>query len=251
MITRGGSTICCVPWRSRSLLSVTRPLAAAAGCLLLLAGCAGGGASEPGSDPAGTPRSGEMEPVELVDMWRVSAAGEEERTWLRLSEEGAVVWRECGALLGSWQAGDGVFLAGIDSMSGACGESGEGEADWLTRAWGYRPADAEGAWELVDADGQVTATMTVDGLPEGTPDVAPEYAEAPQVTDATREFLAEPAPLPDGESPASEDDVLGRWVPRGGFDAEPYIELAEDGTWSGSDGCNGLGASGGWPRGCC
>jgi heat shock protein HslJ len=58
--------------------------------------------------------------------------------------------------------------------------------------------------------------------------------------------------LPAGATPAA--DLAGRWVSglpvtrsAGTELAEPFVEVAADGTWTGSDGCNG--AAGAWRLG--
>lgn len=49
---------------------------------------------------------------------------------------------------------------------------------------------------------------------------------------------AEPVPLPDGAEPATAGDLVGRWQPETDYATEPHVVLAEDGTWTGTDGCN-------------
>ena len=48
--------------------------------------------------------------------------------------------------------------------------------------------------------------------------------------------------------PAATSDLLARWEAEGDFQADvPFAEFHADGTWSGSDGCNG--ARGRWSMG--
>jgi hypothetical protein len=49
------------------------------------------------------------------------------------------------------------------------------------------------------------------------------------------------APLPPELVPVGADALVGRWVPADGSAGRPeppHVELAADGTWRGSDGCN-------------
>lgn len=44
-------------------------------------------------------------------------------------------------------------------------------------------------------------------------------------------------------APASESDLVGSWVTGETYDSapnEPYLTISDDGTWKGSDGCNGV-----------
>ncbi|MGW6267022.1 META domain-containing protein [Cellulosimicrobium funkei] len=46
------------------------------------------------------------------------------------------------------------------------------------------------------------------------------------------------APLPDGTAPATAGDLVGRWQPGTDYVTDPHVVLAEDGSWTGTDGCN-------------
>ena len=117
---------------------------------------------------------------------------------------------------------------------------------WLTSVTGF--AEAEGGYELLDAQGDAVATLTVDGAPPETPGLDDSVREAPEVTPEIEAMFAEPAPLPAGVEPVTE--LVGRWLPvvppADGDEAEqpttePFVEFVADGTWTGSDGCNGHG----------
>ncbi|WP_156743207.1 hypothetical protein [Occultella aeris] len=242
--------------------SVRHALVAAAVSLglALVAGCGGAGGEDPGDgaqpsdstgttgDPTDTPPG---DPVDLIDLWRVSGAeGEESDTWLRLEAGQFQLWRDCGMLMGEWAASSTLFLASISSWSGSCSvDDPEGADDaedatipavpWLDLVTEYRSAAS--GWDLLDADGAVVATLSIDGAPEPIDTAASSYAEPPEVTDEVRAWLAAPAPLPDGVTPASEDDLVGRWIPIDTVPTDPHVEFAADGTWTGSDGCNGGG----------
>ncbi|MDT0163969.1 META domain-containing protein [Actinotalea sp. AC32] len=62
------------------------------------------------------------------------------------------------------------------------------------------------------------------------------------MTDRTREVLASPATLPAGLVAPERDALVGRWVADAPVaDDEPHVDLTADGTYTGSDGCNGAG----------
>ncbi|KGJ73484.1 hypothetical protein GY21_10920 [Cryobacterium roopkundense] len=178
--------------------------------------------------------------IALVDIWRVSGAADEEvDTWLRLDVPEFQLWRDCGMIQGSWRATGSLFLA---STYGASGECATGttlpRVPWLESVSGYRAA-GEG-WELHDPQGTTLATLTRDGAPDPIPTAADFYTEPPVITDATREALRQPVPLAGSLTPASPEDLAARWVPEsdsGTTDAHVVFEA--DGTWTGSDGCNG------------
>jgi len=213
---------------------------------LLLAGCATPRDDAPGEPPdAVVPDGPAADPVELVDLWRVSdAAGEGTDTWLRLDAGSYQLWRDCdGFLEGGWAASGRVFVASAPfALNGDCGGDGAWpEVPWLQRAVGYQAAGD--GWQLLDADGAILATLTVDGAPEPIATAAAFYAEPPEVTDDVRARFAEPAPLPAGLVPADAATLVGRWAPTGRVANAPFVELADDGTWQGSDGCNASGGS--------
>ena len=117
---------------------------------------------------------------------------------------------------------------------------------WLSAVSAF--AQTDGGYELLDAGGEPVATLTSDGAPPETPGLDPSVSEVPEVTAEVEALFATPAPLPAGLEPVEE--FVGRWlpvVPEATADeaeqptTEPYVEFAADGTWSGSDGCNGHG----------
>ncbi|MCL2787067.1 MAG: hypothetical protein FWD59_00965 [Micrococcales bacterium] len=186
----------------------------------------------PGSDPIG-----------LVNIWRVSTDSEEPDTWLRLDHFSYQLWRTCGFLEGGWYADDQSFFASEPhSWSGACGKDGESQtAPWLSSIASYEPT--EDGWRLMAADGAELATLTVDGAPPPDRNSADFFREPPEITDELRDWLAKPVPLPDGLEPATAEQLLGRWVPVEQFTTEPFLTFNADGTWEGSDGCNGSGGA--------
>ncbi|MEW2384979.1 hypothetical protein AB0873_23240 [Micromonospora sp. NPDC047707] len=233
--------------------------------VLLLAGCAGTGspgAAAPPSPTAATPAV-PQEPVGLVGAWSVSGRGVPADTVLRLADDGLVVFRGCELLLGEWRADQsGLFLAGVHGNSTTdsrrCEPAPRPEApDWLARAAAFR---AEGdSRVLLDAEGDELARLRPGARPRGGPDVYRPWLEPPTVTDEVRRRLAPVPALPGDLAAPGRDDLVGRWVPvsgpdgrtpapgPGGWPTPPFAELAADGTWRASDGCNGSG--GRWAAG--
>jgi hypothetical protein len=61
------------------------------------------------------------------------------------------------------------------------------------------------------------------------------------VTDEVRALFPAVAGLPGDATPITAADLLGRWQPLElGNGDPPFVEFKDDGTWSGSDGCNGM-----------
>ena len=201
-----------------------------------------GGCASATTDPGDSGTS--ADPADLVGLWRVRDAAEPDRTWLRLDAGEYQLWRDCdGFLDGAWNATTQTLLIGVPfgAAGGCADELTDGAIGWLNDARSYR-ADADG-WELLDADGAVTARLTVDGAPEPITSAASYFAEPP----TARPVFVEPAPLPDGLTAPTTDDLIGRWVPPAAYETEPYVELLADTSWTGSDGCNG--ADGSWVLG--
>lgn len=229
-----------------------RPLAATALLALVLTAtaCASPRADAPdGSGPSEGGGAGPRapfeanDPVDLVELWRVSdAEGESDETWLRLEAGEFQLWRDCGMILGSWRAGATTLAASAYGASGGCASGGMPSVPWLESVVAYAP-DGEG-WVLLDADGEVAATLRIDGAPEPIPSAAESYTQSPRVDDAVRERLALPEPLPAGLAAVRSDDLVARWTPDPAVAGDPFVEFADDGTWTGSDGCNG--GSGRW-----
>jgi antitoxin (DNA-binding transcriptional repressor) of toxin-antitoxin stability system len=221
--------------------------------VLALAGCGAGTAADGGDAagppaPDGTPPAG-GDPVELVGLWTVrEAAGEEPGAILRLADRGLSLWRKCGHLDGAWAAStDGLFVGHVFGGSGACVRAPDSGPDsgpaWLKQAAGHR-ADGRDRL-LVDRAGRPVARLVPGGRPEVDANTAASEAEPPVVTADLRDRLSPAAPLPAGLRPASAAELAGRWVPvrgAGGRSPQPpHVELRADGSWSGSDGCNGQG----------
>lgn len=204
---------------------------------VLLAGCATPSPVPP-TDPGSGP--GESNAIELVGLWRVSdAEGETAETWLRLDAHEFMLWRDCGVIGGSWSASEQLFLAGVFSAMGDCvTDNTIPSVPWLESVVSYRAS--VGGWELLDAQGAVAASLTIDGKPEPHPDIIDYLTEPPVVTDETRELFRAAAPLPASVTAASITDLPGRWNPIGeGEGTDAHVEFTSDGRYTGSDGCNG------------
>jgi hypothetical protein len=209
---------------------------------LLLAGCAAQDAAEP--PPIAAPAEASTDPVDLVGSWTLAELADQSAdSVIQLGLHEVRVWRDCGILSGTWRANEyGQFVAYLAGST--CGTAPATSPDWLSRATSYE-VDGD-ARLLLDAQGQVVARLLPGAEPTPAPDMAPELAEPPEVTDEVRQALAPAAPLPAGLTPAGTATLTGRWVPTDGPDG-PYVELAGDGGWQGSDGCNGQ--AGRWAAG--
>lgn len=214
---------------------------------LFAAGCAGQGAApdpvDPGTTgPGGGPPGGggtDADPVALIGLWSVTgAAGEEADAVLRIAPESLSLWRDCGTLMGAWQADTGgSFVADVDSSAG-CPASEPLAPQWLRGATAYRVAGKERV--LLDGHGEPVARLLPGGRPKPNPNVAPQEAQPPVVTDEIRRALARSADLAPGLVAPGRDALVGRWSPEDGPD-RAFLEFRADGSWVGSDGCNGLG----------
>lgn len=197
--------------------------------MLALAACA------TGEKPAAPPSTTGTGPIALIGLWTVEGTPEEAGTVLRIAPQRQLsLWRSCGMVSGSWAATEGLFLAALHGGDDTCSQATS--AAWLEQAVGYRSSGPDLA--LVDGAGKTVARLLPGGKPKVTDNAAAQEAEPPVITDEDRTSLeATTAPLPDGLTTGS---LLGRWVPVSGG-AAAFVEFRNDGTWTGSDGCNGNG----------
>ena len=230
-----------------------RALELAMALALSLAAC-GDGETAPGPRHSGNtdtlqPSSGN--PEALVGSWFITANGEEADAILTIGDRvdgGLLLYRECGTLSGDWRANRHAMFVG--AFSGGSGHCFDKEADpppfpdWLTSVTRFgQQGDTE---LLLSSEGEVVAKLSPGAHPSPQPDSLDEYASPPVVTDEMREHFAEPAPLPDGTTPATAEDVMGRWLPlpkdrpERSSDAA-FVAFDSSGTYKGSDGCNGSG----------
>ncbi|HEY9497843.1 MAG TPA: hypothetical protein VIQ78_02335 [Terrimesophilobacter sp.] len=220
----------------------------AVAALMVLTGCAGqtpGGSPNPDAPPMmGVPGDGESEAIGLVNLWRVTgAAGEEDPAWLRLDAGEFQLWRSCGMIMGSWRASDTLFLAAPFGGMGDCVSTAMPRVGWLERASGFEVTPD--GYDLVDASGSAVASLTIDGAPKPIPTAAEFYTQPPEITDQVRAAFRAAATLPAALTPATASTLAGKWVPVAySVSTDPHATFAADGTWTGSDGCNG--GSGRW-----
>jgi hypothetical protein len=218
--------------------------------LVTLAVLLGGCTSVPDPvDPSDTlpadPPASIADPIDLVNLWRVSEAeGTGPDSWLRLDGRELIAWTDCGVTDGAWRASGDLFIAVVYGMFGAgtcLGGTGTPDAslDWLLAATSFQKTD-EGI-DLLSRDGAVVARLSIDGNPPTSADYIDDFTHVPEVTDEVRALFPSIAALPGDATPVTATDLLGRWQPLevGGFDP-PFVEFEADGTWNGSDGCNGM-----------
>jgi hypothetical protein len=219
-----------------------RVLSLAAACLVVAAcGEQPAGGPDPEAGQGGGGSAAEADPVDLIGSWTLAEVAGEGDSVIRLALNEVRVWRDCGILSGSWRADSyGQFVAYIAGYSESCGSADASTPEWLSRATSFA-VDGD-ARLLLDAQGDVTARLLPGAEPTPGPNLAPSEAEPPVVTDELRRALAPAAPLPPELDPAGADALTGRWVPADGSTSSmdtPYVELAADSGWQGSDGCNG------------
>lgn len=212
--------------------------------LLVATGCAGLAPHATAPNPYAPPligAPGESSALGLVNLWRVSGAdGEGANTWLRLDAGEFQLWRDCGMIMGSWRATDTLFLGSANGATGGCATDGLPTVAWLDHAKGF--VATVGGYELVDGVGEAVASLTVDGAPAPIPDAAEFFTQPPEITPEVRAQFQAAAGLPAELVAGSTAQLEGRWTPVAtGFATDPHIVFNADGSWSGSDGCNGGG----------
>ncbi|QIK83939.1 META domain-containing protein [Sanguibacter sp. HDW7] len=222
------------PSRRARVAAVVAPAA------LLLGACAAPGA--PGTQPT---TIDEPAPVALTDAreavgtWTVSGTTADKGAVVQIGY-GMTLWLDCGRVDGSYLLGaDGTLLTDAWSGSGTCDIPNL--PAWLDDAASLATAGDD--LVLLGADGAATATLTPGGTPKVPAHDSPDLAQDPVLDDALRSALDPASPaLPAGVTAATTDELVGRWLP-----AEPvgdpeasHLTLAADGTWVGSDGCNGV-----------
>lgn len=223
------------------------------GAVLLLAGCATPGA--PGAVPPGaedddaTPSAAspsedatDQDPADLVGLWLVEGEGVQDGTTLRVQPLTFMVAADCSGLdSGAWDAAGGRIV--MQHYAEPCGpDDGTDAAGWVERTARYERT--EDGWALLDEEGATTALLRAADEVEPHPGFEDaDYHRPPSLTPEWRAVLSRSEPLPDGLAQVTAEDLVGRWLPAGGPAGEqrdePHLEIAADGTWSGSDGCNG------------
>lgn len=184
------------------------------------------------------------DPLSLLGWWQVEGIDQV----VLVDPAGIEVVAPCGAASGRWRADpDGRFVAGIDvgDAAGPCPDDAQpapGAPEWLADAAGFALDGPDRL--LLDRAGAETARLRPAPPSTGSGGVDP--ARPP--TEDERRALGRAAPVPLPLRPAPHPDLVGRWAPvdHPGSDG-PFVELAVDGTWTGSDGCNGT--AGTWVAG--
>jgi hypothetical protein len=213
----------------------------------VLAGCAGPQAMHPEQPGTG-------QPTDLVGLWRIEAPGEEPGTILRLGTD-LSIWRECDEQFGGWAANSaGGFVGETFAYTYECNGPkptkppkpempSSPTTEWLTKAVGYRVDGVDRV--LVDEHGGTVARLRPSGEPSARRMVAHELYAKPPMDAALRRMLSPAAALPANLRPATRSELIGTWKPTtAGANPGQFITIRADGSWNGSDGCNGQ--SGRW-----
>jgi hypothetical protein len=175
--------------------------------------------------PAGG--GGSVDVAELVGSWSVSGTGtvgavlvlESTRFELRSGSD---------VRYGGWRAdSSGLFVAHVT------GAGGDAPPDMSTPQWLEAATAVTRAGShllLLDAAGEATAHLSPQGgPPPGAAGPAGHFGPA--------------APLPTGLEPPERSRLVGRWEITDREQAArapqpPHVDLAAEGSWTGSDGCN-------------
>lgn len=235
----------CIPRPAR------RPprLVPALSLLLLFGACAAPVSLPPGDRSAATtpaPSGSDLSiAASLVGTWTVrDVAPAYDGAVLQFDGVYGTLWRECGTA-------DHAIIVGPTGAVRVQLQGGAGECDleegvpWLTAA--ARLIVDEDTMVVQDASGTRLATLLPGGTPPERDDIDPSLATDPVLTDDLEANLRGVIiDLPTGLRPATmEQATAGRWYPDRHAPSAPegsWLELAADGTWSGSDGCNGQGS---------
>jgi heat shock protein HslJ len=225
----------------RVLLSALLPL-------LVLAGCASAAPTAAAVvPPTAVPAP---DPAAMVGWWRVAGTGQPV-----LIDPTAIEIRVRGYyyLTGAWRADqDGRLVVHIDSVTEVLPPPGSGPdpvpdagstdpaPPWQTTTAGFRIDGADRV--LLDRAGAPTARLVPAPATAGFGSVDP----ARPAGGAERHGYAPAAPVAGPLRPADPAELVGRWVPDGST-APAFVEFADGGRWTGSDGCNTTG--GGWAAG--
>ena len=205
-------------------------------------------------------------PSDLVGSWRLLETDEPAGTVVTMSAGlppgsdsvartpggDLYVWRACGELSGGWTASaDGLFVSAIDGLGGKCPtrELTTGGPKWLRTAFGFRTDGADRL--LLDQAGRVTARLAPGGRATPGPDILASEADPDPPSDAFIRASVAPPALPASVRPALAAELVGTWVGASAPTPLPkrisIVAIRADGTWGGTDGCNGIG--GRWASG--
>lgn len=184
----------------------------------------------------------------LVGTWSVTGAAVAAGQTVTVSPFELRVWVPCGHVSGSWRATTtGLFAGDVYSWSGGC--SPGLRFPWLDTAAGWRPDGS--SFRLVDAQGQDVAVWAPAPAPTDEAYAGIPVPDQASLSDEDRRIMNTSPTMGAGiETVATRELLVGSWSavppqsapPDGGPGAEwpeASLTLDEDGTWSGTDGCNG------------
>ncbi len=216
----------------------------------------GTGSPSPGSQSPTSPGPAQSSPPglrgldvsSLMGNWFVTGNGVEPELMATVDAGEFRVWQKCGAAFAQWRAStSGLFASGISSWSGSCGD--RPDLPWLDTATGWQP-DGDGI-ALVAGDGSTLARLAPGATPKADKNTAGSLADPPVVTDEIRTLLnASPSMGAGITASGTRASLVGVWIavlpsPRPSTQYSPRnppgVTLKTDGSWSGSDGCNGAG----------
>jgi hypothetical protein len=205
--------------------------------------------TSPGPAQSSPPGLRGLDVSSLIGNWYVTGDGVEPGLMATVDAGEFRVWQKCGAAFAQWRAStSGLFAAGVSGWSGPCGD--RPDLPWLDTATGWQP-DGDGI-VLVAGDGSTLARLAPGATPKADKNTLGSLADPPVVTDEIRAILnASPSMGSGTTSSATRSMLVGSWVavrpspsPSSalGSPAEaPGFTLRDDGTWRGTDGCNGSG----------
>jgi hypothetical protein len=179
-------------------------------------------------------------PLDLLGVWKVKAPGEGPGVALRLGEQ-LILFRSCGEIGGDWRADHaGRFVDYVFSADGSCSHGTQAIAvPWLAQVTGYQVQGSSRL--LLNTAGHVVARLLPGAHPKVSSHDSPSDALPVRLTPAIRAMLAPSPPLSSGLHPANADAIVGRWrtVGRQNGTRPSYVQFNPNGSWVGSDGCNG------------
>lgn len=207
-------------------------------------------------DAAGKPATPVL-PSDLVGQWSVKAEGEEAGAILTIGADEypyLVVFRTCGHLSGPWAARrDGLFVGAVFGGSSKCFRKASQAIAPVDPLWirdAVRFAGDGDRRVLIDGQDRVLATLTPGPRPSPPKDAGASLADPPVLTAERKAQLdAVPTAVPSGVRPADVTSLLGEWVlpdrpaisRHEGVPSYPMLRFNNDGSWTGSDGCNASG----------
>ncbi len=178
------------------------------------------------------------DPLSLIGSWYVSGLGVATGTQLTFTQ-GLRVFVPCGVLDGGWKADRTQSLLVTYVYGGDSSCVGRLTVRWLEGVRGFRAQGADRL--LLDAAGTPVAMLRPGARPTLGPNRAPIDSSDDLAPEQRRALQAAPPALVEGVEPPTAGLLQRRWVPSGPAPAAAYVTFGADGSWTGSDGCNGLG----------